>query len=147
VIDKAMTKFIIYKHPDGRLSAVKEGFSIPGAIFGGFWLWWHKMWLLGSVALAIGIGLYFVFPSPEGYILGIPYGHRLGIADFLNVVICVIVGIFGNEWRRNSLIERGFDKVSSEMATTEDGAKAQYLRGSNQVAATGTLDERKEPYF
>jgi hypothetical protein len=64
-------KFIVYKHPDGRLSAVKEGFSIPGAIFGGFWLWWHKMWLLGSVALAIGIGRSILARSrPSGR-----YGH------------------------------------------------------------------------
>jgi hypothetical protein len=142
-----MNKFKVYKHPDGRLAAVKVGFSFPGLIFGAFWLLWHRIWLLGGITAVIGLGLYFVFPSPEGYLMGIPYGHRLGIADLLNLVICVIVGLYGNEWRRNSLSERGFDNVSDERAKTADGAKAEYLRDPGNVASFDVSHERKEPYF
>ena len=141
-----MKKFQVYKHPDGRLLAVKEGFSFPGAIFGALWMLWHKMWVLGGVAVVVGIGLYFVFPSPEGYLLGIPYGHRFGTADVLNIGIGVIVGVFGNEWRRASLAERGFDNVSVEMAETADGATAAYLRDPGKPAGMSASDyDRKEP--
>ena len=142
-----MSKFRIYKHPDGRLDAVKVGFSFPGVIFGALWLLWHRIWLLGSVTAVIGFGAYFVFPSPEGYIMGIPYGHRFGFADVLNLAIGVIVGIFGNEWRRNSLTERGFDNVSDKFAKTADGAKAEYLRDPGKVTAFGVAHELKEPHF
>lgn len=142
-----MPTFRIYKHPDGRLDAVKVGFSFPGVIFGGFWLLWHRIWLLGSVAVLVGLGMYFVFPSPRGYVMGIPYGHRFGFADVLNAAICVIVGIFGNEWRGSSLTERGFDNVSEELAKTADGAKAEYLRDPDKVAAFGVSQELKEPRF
>src|SRR4051812_35391943 len=104
-----MNQFKIYKHPDGRREAVKVGFSFPAAIFGAFWLLWQKIWILGVILAAIGIGLYAVFPSPEGYFMGIAYGHTFGIADVLNLTICLLVGAFGNILLCNSLVERGFE--------------------------------------
>ena len=122
-----MKKYQIYKHPDNRLYAVKEGFSFPGAILGGFWLLWHKMWVAGSVAIAASIAIYFIFPSPEGYILSIPYGHKFGVSDIFDIGIGIVIGFFGNEWRTTSLNQRGFARVSNEKAVTTDGAKAKYL--------------------
>ena len=142
-----MRKFQIYKHPDGRLNAVREGFSVPAAIFGAFWLLWHKIWIHGAVAAVIGVGLYVVFPSPAGYLLGIPYGHRFGTADVLNVAICLLIGAFGNEWLGKSLSERGFENVSVELAATAEGATAEYLRAPIKTAGMGTSDQRKEPFL
>ena len=108
---------------------------------------WHKIWLLGSVAVLTGLGLYFIFPSPAGYIMGIPYGHSLGLADLLNLIIDVVVGIFGNEWRRNSLVERGFDNVSDEIAATADGATGEYLRNPDKIPFLDSPQKRSEPHF
>jgi Protein of unknown function (DUF2628) len=146
-LSSTMKKFKVYKHPDGRLRVVKEGFSIPGVIFGSFWLLWHQVWVFGGITGVIGIGVYWVFPSPEGYLFGVPYGHRFGTADVLNLIICGLVGVFGNEWLSASLAERGFERVSVEIAQTADGAKAEYLRDRGSVAAMGSSDGRKEPYF
>jgi hypothetical protein len=132
-----MKKFRVFMHPDSRLDAVKEGFSFPGAIFGSFWLLWHKMWVVGGIATAIGLATYFIFPSPAGYLYGIPYGHKFGFADITNIGIQCVVGFFGNEWRSTSLGQRGFDHVRTVMAATPDGAKAEYLRNaasSSQVS-------------
>lgn len=138
-----MTSYAIYKHPDGRLEAIKDGFSFPGAIFGAVWLLWHKIWVLGSIGLIGGLALYGIFPSPEGYLMGMPYGHKFGLADALNLAGCILVGAFGNQWRESSLIERGFDNISVEHAESADGAKGAYLRSltSNQIKPT----ERIEP--
>lgn len=129
-----MKKFLLLKHPDNRLEAVKQGFSFPGVLLGGGWLLWHKVWLAGVLTTVVGVGAYVIFPSPEGYILGIPYGHRFGFADIINIGIQLTVGILGNEWRVSSLRDRGFDEVGEALAATPDGAKADYLvraRGSN----------------
>ena len=123
-----MKIFSIFEHPDKRLEAVKQGFSIYGLLGGGFWLLWHRIWLHGSLALVIGIGVYALFLNPEGYIYGIPYGHRFGIADVINIGICFAVGFLGNDWRSASLLDRGFENVGSEAARNLDGTKAAFLR-------------------
>lgn len=122
-----MKKYQVYKHPDNRLDAVKIGFSFPGAIFGFIWLLWHKMWVIGGLITVASFAVYAIFPSPEGYLLGIPYGHKFGIADILCIGIQLIVGSLGNEWRSTSLRERGFECVTTVKAATSDGAKAEYL--------------------
>jgi hypothetical protein len=140
-----MKQFHVFRHPDGRLDTVKQGFSIPGFLFSGCWLLWHKIWLLGGLMTAVGFGVYLIFPNPEGYIYGIPYGHRFGLADIINIVFLFVVGIFGNRWRYSTLLERGFEKVSTVSAATPDGAKAQYLRSSAPKAGQQGDFERHEP--
>ena len=123
-----MKTFSIYEHPDHRFMAVKQGFSIPGLLAGGLWLLWHRIWMYGAIATVVGLGVYGLLPNPEGYLYGIPYGHRFGLADVINIGICIAVGLLGNEWRCSSLADRGFEKVGIENAQTPDGAKAAYLR-------------------
>lgn len=139
-----MKTFSIFEHPDHRLEAVKQGYSFPGLFGGGFWLLWHKMWLPGAVALVVGIAVYLLFPSPQGYVYGIPYGHRFGLADIMNIGICVGVGLWGNAWRAASLRDRGFEHVGTEQGATPDGAKAAYLRRASASGREPAF-ERREP--
>ena len=140
-----MKKYQIFRHPDGRLDTVKQGFSFPGVLFSGCWLLWHKIWFLGGIATAVGLAVYLIFPSTEGYIYGIPYGHRFGFADIVNLVIMCVVGVLGNGWRTTSLLERGFENVLTVSAATPDGAKAQYLRHNTPTGAQYGDFERREP--
>lgn len=123
-----MKTFSIYRHPDHRLEAVKQGISFRGLLLGGVWLLWHRMWFLGSLATVLGLGCYVMFPSPEGYVFGVPYGHRFGLADIINLGICGVVAFCGNGWRATSLADRGFENMGAEQASTPDGAKAAFLR-------------------
>ncbi len=123
-----MRTYRIYQHPDQRLVAIKEGFSFPGLIFGGFWLCWYKLWSYGAIVLIVGMLAYALFPSPEGYLWGIPYGHRFGLADLINLALIVGIGLKGNELRGSNLVDRGFDRVGRELANTPEGAIGAYLR-------------------
>lgn len=125
-----MKKFRVFRHPDNRLVAVKDGFSLLGAFFSFFWLFWHKMWLHGCAALIVGILLYVIFPSPAGYFMGVAYGHNFGMADMLNLGIDLAIGVLGNEWRATSLGYRGFERVATVQASTGEGAIAKYLSGN-----------------
>ncbi len=118
-----MKKFSIFEHPDRRLEALKQGFSIPGLLAGGLWLLRHGVWLFGTIATVAGLGVYALFPRPAGYLYEIPYGYRFGLADVLNLGICVFVGLLGNKWRVASLLERGFEQVWTEQAATVNCAK------------------------
>jgi hypothetical protein len=139
-----MKTFSIFVHPDSRMEVVKSGFSFPGLLAGGFWLLWHKIWTLGTLVAVGGIAVYAIFPNPEGYLLGVPYGHRFGLADIVNVGLCSVVGIWGNEWRSSSLLARGFERVGAEQASTPDGAKAAFLRRSQGAVSEPNLG-RREP--
>ena len=109
-----MKQFHVFKHPDGRLEALNYGFSWPAAILGELWLCWHKMWLYGVVLMIVCLGAYEVLPStPEGYIAGIPYGHRFGAADVLNIFVQLMIGIFGTGWRANALLDRKSTRLNS----------------------------------
>lgn len=139
-----MKRFHVLRHPDGTLTAIKEGFSWPGFLLGGFWLLYHRVYVLGGGAVLGGIVLYGIFPSPEGYFLGVPYGHRFGIADAGNIIIQGLIGMLGNAWRLDSVIKRGFELIDSVEANTSDGARAVHLRGGvNHNGAI--LMERREP--
>ena len=140
-----MKTFSIFEHPDQRLIAVKRGLSIIGLFLGGFWLLWHRVWVLGALAVLLGLGVYLLFPNPEGYLYGVPYGHRFGFADISNVVICLAVGFLGNEWRTKSLRDRGFEHVSTETAKTPDGAIAAYIR-RDPAADNEPTFMRREPF-
>lgn len=139
-----MKAFSIYKHPDQRLEAVKQGISFPGLLMGGLWLLWHRMWFLGSLTTILGLGCYAMFPSPEGYVFGVPYGHRFGLADIINLGVCGVVAFCGNEWRAKSLADRGFDNMGTKQASTPDGAKAAFLRSTAAANRESGID-RHEP--
>ena len=138
-----MNSYRVFRHPDGAMIAVKDGFAWPGLVLGCFWLLYHRIYGLGTGALVIGAAAYVLFPSPEGYILGIPFGHRFGLADAINIAITVLVGVLGNSWRVDSLNRRGFTLVDSVDADTADGARAVYL--TNRTEA-GTELERRAPH-
>lgn len=101
------------------------------------------MWFLGALATVVGVGVYLLFPSPEGYVYGIPYGHRFGLADIINIGMCGVIGFWGNEWRSLALLDRGFEEVGNEPAATPDGAKAAYLRRASGNREPGFV--RREP--
>jgi len=76
------------------------------------------MW--GGIAAFVSVIVYFILPSPAGY--------SFGFADLINIVIQVVIGVFGNELRSSSFRERGFDLVKIVKAATPDDAKARYLK-------------------
>ncbi|HCA27962.1 MAG TPA: hypothetical protein DEP05_10075 [Betaproteobacteria bacterium] len=129
-----MPDFVVFKHPDDNLQVVKDGFSWVGLVFGQFWLLYHRIYLIGSILFIIGIVFYFLFPSPDGYILGIPYGHRFGVADILNIAIAIGIGVAGNFLRVDSLRKRGYVQVFDITAPTADAARARYLLSRDRDA-------------
>jgi hypothetical protein len=137
-----MTKYDIFQHPDGRIEAVKDGFSFPGCLLGGFWALYHKMWIAATISFVLGFGAYIVLPSPAFYFAGVPFGHRFGIADLINIGLMIAFGMMGNGWRYNNLVARGYEWRSDVEASTPDGAKASFLR--NPVHPFSGV-ERQEP--
>ncbi len=128
-----MRQFNIFRHPDRSLIAIKEGFAWPGAIFGCFWLFYHRLYGLGTAAFCVGGLFYTVFPS-----------RGFGAADVVNIGICIVVGVLGNMWRTDQMAKRGFELVDTVIAESPDGASAAYLRSHSEDGRNVALG-RREP--
>jgi hypothetical protein len=50
--------FKIYENPFGDQEAVKQGWSWPAFIFGGFWALWKNLWLIGSITVTVYLILF-----------------------------------------------------------------------------------------
>lgn len=141
-----MIDFRIYENPFGYQEAVKQGWSWPAFIFGGFWALWKKLWLIGSITVFIYLVLFVIqeflswlyffkylsiaFIKP---IEGLLENYR-SFALFRNIffLIVLIISIFfgkhGNKWRERNLISRGFEFKGTVKAETAEGAIAQHFK-------------------
>lgn len=93
-----MKQYKIFEHPRGEIEAVKQGWSWPGFFFNIIWAFFKQMWMLGIGLLAI----FFFFGLIGGVFLT---DKNIEAITFLgNLIIVIVFGIKGNEWREKSLI-------------------------------------------
>jgi hypothetical protein len=128
-----MKTISVYQHAQKGFRAVKTGFSWPGFFF--MWIWAFTKGLIGTGALLFLIwlavlGLYMLAVMSALDFAGIVY-------SFVLLVNAVIVGLWGNSWRANSLIKKGYRHVdtvqaSSPRAATREAVSAAYAQ--NQPA-------------
>ena len=101
-----MKQFDVYSHPALGLQAVKHGFSWPGFFFTWIWMLICRMWLGGTIVLVVMVVVALFVPALWS----------------ISFVVCLVVGMQGNAWRRNRLRERGFERVRSVQAKNADAA-------------------------
>ena len=100
-----MKQFDVYSHSALGLQAVKNGFSWPGCFFTWVWMLICRMWRGGTIVFVVMV-VSSVVPALWP----------------ISFVVCLVVGIQGNAWRRNRLRERGFEHVRSVQAENGDAA-------------------------
>lgn len=106
--------------PDHRSTVVlKDGFSWAGFLLSWIWLFWHRLWLAGLVALAIQIG--------SGVLLQIaglaPAGFLLGLA------LSLLVGLEGRHYLSEALVRRGWILDTVIFAQDRQTAEEMYFSG------------------
>jgi hypothetical protein len=118
--EKSVKNFVIYKHPTGELTAVKQGWSWP-SLFGFIWTLIKKMWVLS--ALLIVLWLLSLLSAAYEH----PTEH---IFDSIALMSSILIGINGNFWYEKKLLADGFQRIDTVTAKSKKGALAAYL---NQV--------------
>ena len=121
-----MKQFKIFKHPIGKIEAVKQGWSWPGFFFNFFWAMLKKMWGLALFYIAV----FFVL----GMILA-ALGDVSKLENFFNLVgliLAIVFGVNGNSWREMNLKSRGFDEVDTLTAANPEGAIALHLKAVSE---------------
>ena len=97
---------------------IKEGFSWGAFLFNVIWTLWHKLWIESAALLALCLAL------------GV-------IADFINLsesietailqAVGVVVGLSGNDWRRESYRRRGYRDAGVVSGPDAENALRRFL--------------------
>ena len=97
----------------GRSAFVAEGFNWFAFVFAWGWLLSRGLWKPGILIMLIDIPLYF-FSSVINltFLDGIHESelHFL-LPSLLILVIHLYVGVKGNQWRRNKLLDNGYKEI------------------------------------
>ncbi|MDR1423659.1 MAG: DUF2628 domain-containing protein [Azoarcus sp.] len=139
-----MTQFRIFKHPNGRLQAVKIGWCWPAFFFGPIWALVVRLWLVAIAMVAI---------SSTGWgFIGIGVVVRQGLLPnaqlpsvFLTVVYYIIIriiyGVYWNRWREVSLLSRHFTQEEMIIEANDNAeALAMYVKNFAGAQTNFTLE-------
>jgi hypothetical protein len=97
---------------------VKEGFSWPGFFFGVIWALWHRLWIEAAALLALFIAAGVIFDVTN---LGEP------VESVIMFAVALLVGLNGNDWRRESLRRRGYQEAGVVAGPDSDNALRRFL--------------------
>lgn len=105
--------------PAAHPALIAEGFAWGAFLFGPFWLWWHRCWLAGALALA-GLVALNLLPGLAGAAL--PLAAHL------------LLGLHGRDLRRWTLERRGWRLAHVVLGPDQDSAMARLLREEPRLA-------------
>ena len=121
-----MKQYKIFRHPAGTIQAVKQGWCWTGCFFGFIWAFFSKMWELGLMMLAINIILGLLASGS----LEMDKMNAVDVFSWIFLVVTsILFGIYGNQWREQNLLSRGFDFKGTVTASNKEGAVALFLNG------------------
>jgi hypothetical protein len=109
-------------HAEAAPVLVREGFSWGAMIFGPLWLFAHRSWTAGVLALAVAVGIV-ALPAPS---LQLPLG----------LLLAWVLGLWAQDWRRWSLARRGYLLAHVVAAPDADAAFARLLTARPDLAGT-----------
>lgn len=131
-----MKNYNIYKHSDGKIEAVKQGWSWPAFFFGGIWALIKQLWMVAGLifayAIISSIIIQSVTPSYDYYEYS---GEDLSQAFLLQNIslliqlgIAIFLGVKGNTLREANLIKRGYECIGNVNAVNPDSAISDALK-------------------
>ena len=131
-----MKNYNIYKHSDGKIEAVKQGWSWPAFFFSWIWALIKQLWMVAGLILAYAIIssiiIKSVTPSYDHYEYS---GEDLSQAFLLQNIslliqlgIAIFLGVKGNTLREANLIKRGYECIGNINAVNPDSAISDALK-------------------
>ncbi len=78
---------------------VKDGFSMPGFVFAGFWLLGQRLWLH-----ALAYFVLFGLTAAAFYVFGLP---RIAFGG-VTALLALLIGLEGHEWIRGRYARKGW---------------------------------------
>ena len=106
--------------PDHRSTVVvKDGFSWAAFFLSWIWLFWHRLWLVGVVALAVQVA--------SGLLLQVHGFQPAGV--FLGLALSLLLGLEGRNYLSEALVRRGWTLKAVIFAQDRRTAEEIYFSG------------------
>ena len=102
------SKFQALQSPRGKRVTVKIGFCWPAFFFGALWAIYHRLWSISARLIVVWVSLIVIDESVVKPSQCLPLLIAMLVAYVIYVVVC---GKFGNAWRANHLLSRGYIRV------------------------------------
>ena len=106
----------MYQRADNpaHVEVIKQGFSWPGFFFNWIWVLVKQLPRYGFILLGVDIALLVAkYFAPEASLAA-------GLLGFLKLPTGVVVGVYGNQWRRTQLEQRGFTPATTLWAKSSE---------------------------
>lgn len=131
-----MKNYNIYKHSDGKIEAVKQGWSWPAFFFGAIWALIKQLWMVAGLILAYAIIssiiIQSVTPPYDYYEYGGGDSSQAfllqNISMLIQLGIAIFLGVKGNTLREANLIKRGYECIGNINAVNPDSAISDALK-------------------
>ena len=119
-----MRQYKIFEHPNGKIEAVKQGWSWPAFFFGWVWALVKKMWSVAGAVIAGGILAGCLL---EG-VFEVSTSTVEALQFLLSFALGVVFGAAGNQWCQNNLQAHGYEYKETVSAANPDKATSLYLK-------------------
>lgn len=122
-----MKNYNVYKHSDGKIEAVKKGWSWPGFFFSGIWALIKQLWVVAGLIFGFAIVSNYItmmfeplnYYDEEEVMI---YLWLSFIFSAIQLAIAVYLGAKGNELRETNLLKRGYTLLTNVNAENPDQA-------------------------
>jgi hypothetical protein len=112
----------MYRHPDGDVEAVKQGWSWPAFFFTWAWALCKRIWLAAIAGFGALVAIYaLALLFPENGSPALIWTGQVLISALL-FGLSVFFGLRGNRMREKNLPSRGFYFEETAGASSPDGA-------------------------
>lgn len=134
-----MKSYVVYKHPNLGIQAVKIGISWPAAIFSVFWLVAHRLWAYSIVWVLGVIACEYIDSVVESVSTG--FALLLYLVLFvINIALLLTPAFQGNSWLGEQLEKVGYKEsgiISAESIerAIELATRNEHLEKNSSVAA------------
>ena len=110
--------------PSAEAVFVRDGFAVLGFLLPYFWLFWHRLWIEGLLALGVVL-LLAALGEQAGF---------AAIASLLTMLASIYVGLEGSALRVNALRRRGWREAGVVVAASRAEAEIRYFADEAETA-------------
>lgn len=116
--------YIDNERNDIPIEMLKDGFSLPAAIFTPFWALYHRMWFVSAIAISLNLGITYLQKDTNIFSLAI----------IVELFFISFFGIFASDIREWHLQSKGYAVQDVVIAGSEIEAELKFLKRKNHLS-------------
>ena len=141
-----MKTFIVYEHKHLPTEIVKDGWGWPAFFFVNFWAFFKNMWVLG-LGVTFAYWAILAIQINERGAQNLLDGFGASYLEWASFLSLFIFGHYGNGWRMNHLVKRGYKREREILARNFTHAEAMYNASPKKVEEASSEPDSEDVFF